>query len=212
MSIVSGLYRRFCNNSLRMPSHHDSDHHTIIAKFYSGDEKKMKAYQQWHHRFPIKLPRGPQRELETLFEKLCMDIVPPPEKKRPKNQLISDDIWVLINHWAALRQAGKLNQCGSRVIGRGIKAALVSDRKQHAADVGDKIKMLMAAGEVKEAWHCLKGWYAMVEDHAPKASHDMLVQQTEERIALYSRVPPPRGLLPINVQPFDIYDNIPSNS
>ncbi len=71
--------------------------------------------------------------------------------------------------------------------------------------------MLMAAGEVKEAWRCLKGWYAMVEDRAPKASHNTLVQQTEERIALYSRVPPPRGPLPINVQPFDICNDIPSN-
>ncbi len=41
----------------------------------------------------------------------------------------------------------------------------------------------MAAGEVKDAWHCLKGWYATVEDSAPKASHDTLIQQTEERIA-----------------------------
>ncbi len=77
--------RRFRNISLRMPSHHNSDHCAIIAKFYSGDEKKMKAYRQRCHRFPIKLPRGPQRELETLFEKLCVDIVPPPEKERPKN-------------------------------------------------------------------------------------------------------------------------------
>jgi hypothetical protein len=71
-------HRRFRNISLRMPSHHDSDHRTIIAKFYSGDEKKMKAYRQQHHCFPIKLPCGPQRELDTLFEKLCVDVVPPP--------------------------------------------------------------------------------------------------------------------------------------
>ncbi len=87
----------------------------------------------------------------------------------------------------------------------------MSNRKQRAADVGDKVETLMAAREVKEAWRCLKGWYATVEDHAPKANHNMLVQQTEERIALHSRVPPPRGPLPINVQPFDICNDIPSN-
>jgi hypothetical protein len=48
--------RRFCTISLQMPSHHDSDHHTIDAKIYSGDKKKMKAYQWQHHCFPIKLP------------------------------------------------------------------------------------------------------------------------------------------------------------
>ncbi len=69
----------------------------------------------------------------------------------------------------------------------------------------------MAAKEVEEDWCCLKGWHATVEYCAPKASHDTLVQQTEERIALYSRVPPPGGVLPINVQPFDICNNIPSN-
>jgi hypothetical protein len=78
-------HRRFHNISLRMPSHHDSDHCAIIAKFYSADQKKMKVYRQRRHCFPIKLPRGPQRELETLFEKLCMDVVPPPERERPKN-------------------------------------------------------------------------------------------------------------------------------
>ncbi len=50
-----------------------------------------------------------------------------------------------------------------------------------------------------------------MEDHAPKACHEMLVRQTEERIALYTRVCPLGGNIPINVQPFDIPDGIPSN-
>jgi hypothetical protein len=87
---------------------------------------------------------------------------------------------MLINCWAALRQAGKLNQRGSHVIGRQIKAALASNCKQRTATIGDKIEGLMAARELKEAWCCLKGWYSTVEDRAPKASHDMLVRQTEE--------------------------------
>jgi hypothetical protein len=52
----------------------------------------------------------------------------------------------------------------------------------------------------------------MVEDRAPKASHDTLTRQTEERITLYARVPPAGEMLSINVQPFDINDNVPSNS
>jgi hypothetical protein len=70
----------------------------------------------------------------------------------------------------------------------------------------------MAAGELKEAWCCLKGWYSTVEDCAPKASHDTLVIQTEERIALYARAPFSGEMLPINVQPFDINDGIPRDS
>jgi hypothetical protein len=137
---------------------------------------------------------------------------PPPVRERPTNQWISDSTWVLVDHRAALRRAGKLNQCGSRVIGRQIKAALAKDCKQRAANVEDKIKGLLSAGELKEAWQCLKGWYSMVEDHAPKACHETLVHQTEERIALYSKVRPPGWNIPINVQPFNIPDGIPRNS
>jgi hypothetical protein len=69
----------------------------------------------------------------------------------------------------------------------------------------------MVAGELKEAWHCLKGWYSTVEDRAPKVSHNTLVHQTEERIALYARVPSAGEMLPIIVQPFDINDNVPND-
>ena len=70
--------RRFCSIGLWMPSHHDSDHRAIVAKIYSGSEKRMKAYQRRRHHFPTKLPRGPQGELETLFEELRLDVAPPP--------------------------------------------------------------------------------------------------------------------------------------
>ncbi len=172
----------------------------------------MKAYQRRRHHFPIKLPHGPQGELETLFEELHLDVAPPSVRERPTNQWISDSTWVLVDHRAALRRAGKLNQCGSRVIGRQIKAALAKDCKQRAANVGDKIEGLLSAGELKEVWRCLKGWYSTVEDRAPKACHEMLVRQTEERIALNSKVHPPGWNIHINVQPFDIPDGIPSNS
>ncbi len=36
--------RRFCSVALRMPCHHDSDHCAVVAKIYSGAEKKLKAY------------------------------------------------------------------------------------------------------------------------------------------------------------------------
>jgi hypothetical protein len=103
---------------------------------------------------------------------------------------------VLVDHRAALRRAGKLNQRGSRVIGRKIKAALVKDGKQRVANVGDKIEGLLLAGELKEAWQCLKGWDSMVKDRAPKACHETLVRQTEERIVLYTKFPPRGGIFP----------------
>ncbi len=76
--------RRFHSIGLRIPSHHDSDHHAIVAKIYSGSEKKMKAYQKRRHHFPIKLPRGPQGELESLFEELHSEVAPPRSGKDPQ--------------------------------------------------------------------------------------------------------------------------------
>jgi hypothetical protein len=78
--------RKFCSISLQKPSHHNSEHCTIVAKIYSGDEKKVEGLPTAHHCFLIKLPWGPQGEIETLFEELCMDVAPPLEKERPKNQ------------------------------------------------------------------------------------------------------------------------------
>jgi hypothetical protein len=77
-------HRRIRSIGLRIPSHHDSDHCAIVAKIYSGSEKKMKAYQRQRHHFPIKLPRGPQGELETLFEELCSEFSPPWSGKDPQ--------------------------------------------------------------------------------------------------------------------------------
>jgi hypothetical protein len=37
------------------------------------------------------------------------------------------------------------------------------------------------------------------------------MRQTDERIAFCGSVPPPGEMLPINVQTFDIHDNVPSN-
>jgi hypothetical protein len=68
---------------------------------------------------------------------------------------------------------------------------LKGDHKQQAATAGDKIEGLLAAGEVKEAWCCLKGWYTAVEDRTPKACHETLARQTEERKTLYAKVSPP---------------------
>jgi hypothetical protein len=76
--------RRFRSVALRVPCHHDSDHRAIVVKIYSGAEKELKAYQRRFSKFPIRLPRGPQGELETLFEELCLDVAPPPRGKDPK--------------------------------------------------------------------------------------------------------------------------------
>jgi hypothetical protein len=65
-----------------------------------------------------------------------------------------------------------------------IAARLKGDRAQHAAAAVEKIEEHLAAGEPKEAWRSLKGWYKAATDRAPKASKMSLAAQTAERVAL----------------------------
>jgi hypothetical protein len=70
--------RKFCSIRLRTPYNHVSDHRAIITKIRVGSTTKMTAYWKQLAKFPIRLPRGPQDELTTLFEELCLDVMAPP--------------------------------------------------------------------------------------------------------------------------------------
>jgi hypothetical protein len=69
----------------------------------------------------------------------------------------------------------------------------------------------LAAGEPKEAWRSLKGWYKAATDRAPKASKMSLAAQTAERVTLYGRVASKGDPIPIHVNKADILDDIPSD-
>jgi hypothetical protein len=110
----------------------------------------MTAYRKRLAKFPVKLPRGPQDELTTLFEELRLDVVALPTRAQPCNQWISAPTWAFIDKRAALRQQGKLSQQAAHLIGRQIAAGLKGDRAQRAAAAAEKIKEHLAAGEPKE--------------------------------------------------------------
>ena len=203
--------RRYRSVCLRTPNRHDSDHRAIITEIHAGSEKRMTAYRNRMAKFPIKLPRGPQEELCTLFEELRLDVQAPPKRDRPRNQWISTATWALIDKRAMLRQAGKLGQQEARLIGRQICAGLKKDRTQRAAVAAEKIEGHLAAGEPKEAWRTLKGWYSAASDRAPTASKLSLAAQTAERVALYGRVASSGDPLPIHVDKVDIPDSTPSD-
>jgi hypothetical protein len=63
------------------------------------------------------------------------------------------------------------------------------------------IRGCLAAGDLVEVWHHLKGWCCLAEDRTPKACLETLARQTAEQMELYTVVPPPGWLLPINVTP-----------
>ena len=143
---------KFRNVSLRLPRHFDSDHRAIVAEFYSGPPKRLKAYRRRRQRFPIRLPRvGPRTELETAFEDLQSNCMPPPPRKVKANAWISDATWAIVDRRATLRHMGWLDQAGTRRIGREIKARLKADRSARATKTANDIEGHLGAGELKEA-------------------------------------------------------------
>ena len=171
----------------------------------------MAAYRKRIAKFPLKLPSGPLDELCTLYEGLRLDVVAPPKRAQPRNSWISAPTWGLIDRRATLRQQGKLSKRMSCLLGRQIASALKGDRQQRAVDVAETIEGLLASGETKEAWRCLKGWYKAASEAAPAASPLSLAAQTAERVDLYRKVPPPGAPLPIHVDKVDIPDGPPSD-
>jgi hypothetical protein len=125
--------------------------------------------------------------------------------------MVSAPTWAIIEKRESLQQQGKLSQQATCLIGRQIAAGLKKDHAKHAAAAAEKIKGHLAAGEPKEAWRILRGWYQAITDCAPKASKMSLAAQTAKHVALYGRVASKGDPIPIHVNKADIPDDIPSN-
>ena len=110
-----------------------------------------------------------------------------------------------------LRRQGKLSKRMSCLLGWQIASGLRGDRQQRAANVAGNIKGLLASGETKEVWRCLKGWYKATTNTAPAASQPSLAAQTAKRVDLYRKVPPPGPPHPIHINKADIPDGPPSD-
>ena len=114
-----------------------------------------------------------------------------PPRERPANKWITDTTWKVVDYRAMLRRKGMLSQAAARNLGRKIQACLKADRLKRAATTALNVEGCLAAGEYIEAWRHLKGWYCLAEDRAPKPCPETLAKQTDERIQLYTAVPPP---------------------
>ncbi len=171
----------------------------------------MTVYWKRLAKFPVKLPWGPQDKLTTLFKELRLDVVAPPTRAQPRNQWICAPTWAFTDKSAALQQQGKLLQQAAHLIRRQIATRLKGDRAQHAAAAAEKIEGHLVAGEPKEAWRSLKGWYKAATNCMPKASKMLLAAQTAKCVALYGRATSKGDPIPIHVNKADIPDDIPSD-
>ena len=207
-----GMRARFKNVALRLPHTHDSDHRAIVATIHGGHRQAVKRYRRTRRRFPIRLHKfGPRTELEHAFEELKVDIEKPTTREYKRAAWVSAETWKLVDQRAQLRRDGLLTQTLARQMGRKVKASLKVDRTARAEAVATEVEGHLHNGELKEAWRSMKGWYRAAEGRTPKPCYQTLASQTKERIALYAKREPPGNGVPINVTPYPVDDDTPTD-
>jgi len=97
--------------------------------------------------------------LDTLFNEIKGNTTVPAARERRNNVWISEATWKLVDRRAGIRKKGELVQALSRRLGRQIKASLKKDRTERAEKVATNVEGLLAAGELKDAWGAIQGWY-----------------------------------------------------
>lgn len=204
--------RRFKRVVLRKPRHHDTDHRAIVATLWGGKRRRLDRYRRKVGRCPLQLPPDAVlTEDEKIFEELKATIEKPSPRTRPQNQWVSNRTWALCDHRAMLRRYGSLNQNGERRLGRKISQSFAQDRKDRAAKAAGEIEAALGLGDIKESFNIAKRWYRAAEDRAPKPCYESMAKQTAEREELYRKVIPPGDPIPINVDPYEVQDEVPGD-
>ena len=136
----------------------------------------------------------------------------PHPRERLKNNWISDRTWKLVDRRAVLNRKGRLSQGEGRRLHRQIRASLKVDRRERARRVGETATSHLENGDLQEAWRSIQCWYRAASNRAPKPCRQTLEQQTRERVELYAGVENPGDTVRINVQPYDVRDDVPADA
>ena len=93
-----------------------------------------------------------------------------------------------------------------------ITESLRGDRRRREEETGADMEALLRSDPPihREEWNRIKGWYWAAIEPAPPPAWVTLEQITEERVELYSYVPPPGLNTPISVEPFLVDDSVPT--
>ena len=100
-----------------------------------------------------------------------------------------------------------------RRLGRAITASLKGDWRRRAEEAGEEVERFLGSYPPlhHEAWHRLKGWYWSAVYCAPPPAWVALERIAEERVDLYSYMPPPGDNIPVPVEPFPVDDLVPTD-
>ena len=92
-----------------------------------------------------------------------------------------------------------------------INESLKKDRAAQTKRAGEEAKEALSAGDIREAFRFLQGWYRDVTKVAPKPCFQTVERQTHDRKHLYPYVPSLGDPIPVNVDPCDIEEGRPQD-
>ena len=62
---------------------------------------------------------------------------------------------------------------------------------------------------IQEAWYRIQGWYKDAFDCTRPPARVTLKRITADKVALYSRAPPPGDSIPVEIETFEVEDKVP---
>jgi len=209
--ILGSDRRMFCNVYLKDPRCFSSDHFMVIGKLTSATRSRNRSYLRGRTRFPLRAPKwGPLTRVDTIFQALKKEVVPPLPRERRRNSWISDTTWTLVDERAAMRRSPQFDRTAYRRVDRGVKAAIKADRLRRAEEAAEAINQHLSDNNLQEAWNRTKAWYTQASDRPCAPSRADIQQVSDEYRDLYRQVEPPGDPIPVLVAPFDINDEIPT--
>ena len=169
-----------------------------------------KRYLGGRKRWPVRLPGEPTRT-DKIFAAIQRAVPKAQPCEARRNAWISETTWRLIDERVSARRDPQCGQAFTRRLGKEVKKSLAEDRRRRADKLGAEVEALVKEDPhlIQEAWYRLQGWYKTAVDRAPPPAQARLNWITAERVALYSRVPPPGDSIPLYIEPFAVEDWVP---
>ena len=97
-------------------------------------------------------------------------------------------------------------------MGKAVQASLAKDQRRRVEEAGAEVEALVKADPplIQEACYRLQGGYKVAVDRAPPPAQSTPKRVIAERVALYSRIPPPVDNIPVTIEPFAVEDGVPA--
>ena len=225
--------KEFSRWAVKIPRY-DSDHRALIAELQLNHAHMHSRYLRQRRRFPVVLSR-PLSYADQLLEDLKVHRKPPDPQRQRDRSWISFQTWQVIDRRVSLRRLALFSShppfCGEKrswsvameqdispldreihKLGREKRRLLRRDRRRRATGVSLLACSYLEAGDIRNAYDVIRGWYRKRGGHTPKPTIHDLDQVSKEYARLYSAVPLFSDPLPINVQPAMVNDGPPTES